>query len=91
METFAAMTRDPADVPCTFISDPADLPLLAAALHAAVRVAIDTETPIDGPMAQQLRVASVATRDATGNEQSFVVDARAVSYTHLTLPTTPYV
>lgn len=77
------MNRDPADVPCTFISDAADLPLLDASLRSAQRVAIDTETPIDGPMAQQLRVASVATRDAQGVEQAFVIDARDVDPTLL--------
>ena len=82
-ETTSAMTRDPADVPCTFISAAVDLPLLDAALQSAVRVAIDTETPIDGPMAQQLRVASVATRDAAGVEQAFVIDARDVDPTLL--------
>ena len=75
------LVRDPADVPCTFISDAADLPLLDQALRSAVRVAIDTETPIDGPMAQRLRVASVATRDAAGVEHAFVVDARDVDPT----------
>ncbi len=79
----ATMSRDPSDVPCTFICDAADLGLLATALSGAVRVAIDTETPIDGPMAQQLRVASIATRDAQGNEQAFVVDARDVDPTLL--------
>lgn len=75
--------RDPASVPCTFISDASDLGVLDAALRRAVRVAIDTETPIDGPMAQQLRVASIATRDAHGLEQAFVVDARDVDPTLL--------
>ena len=83
METTADATRDPADVPCTFISDAVDLPLLEVALRSAVRVAIDTETPIDGPMAQQLRVASVATRDASGVERAFVIDARDVDPTLL--------
>lgn len=77
------MTRDPGDVPFAYISDPADLGLLKAALDQAVRVAIDTETPIDGPMAQQLRVASIATRDERGNEHAFVVDARDVDPTLL--------
>ena len=76
-------TRDPSEVPCTFISDAADLPLLDQALRSAVRVAIDTETPIDGPMAQRLRVASIATRDAYGVELAFVVDARDVDPTHM--------
>ena len=75
--------RDPTDVSCMFIADAADLGALDAALRASVRVAIDTETPIDGPMAQQLRVASIATRDAAGVEQAFVVDARDVDPTLL--------
>lgn len=78
-----AVSRDPADVPCTFINDARDLELLAAALQSAVRVAIDTETPIDGPMARQLRVASIATRDQAGTELAFVVDARDVDPTLL--------
>jgi len=77
------VNREPGDVPFSFISDPAGLPELARALQTAVRVAIDTETPIDGPMAQQLRVASVATRDDHGNEQAFVIDARDVDPTLL--------
>lgn len=73
-----APSRDPASVPCRYITDAADLPLLAAALATAVRVAIDTETPIDGPAAGTLRVMSVAVRSAEGCEQAFVVDARDV-------------
>jgi len=80
METSATTpprrARSPQEVPCTFISSPEGLPALAAALDTAIRVAIDTETPIDGPMAMRLRVASIATRDSAGDEQAFVVDAR---------------
>jgi len=83
METTTGITRDPADVPSTFIGDARDLGSLALALRNAVRVAIDTETPIDGPMAHQLRVASIATRDEHGDEQAFVVDARDVDPTLL--------
>lgn len=75
--------RHPEDVPCTFVNSEHALPALAAALQVAVRVAIDTETPIDGPMAMQLRVASIATRDAAGVERAFVVDARDVDPTLL--------
>jgi len=82
METLVT-NRDPADVPFRFIADPNDLQELDQALKSAVRVAIDTETPIDGPMAQQLRVASIATRDAAGHEHAFVVDARDVDPTLL--------
>ena len=77
------MTRDPADVEFTFIDDASKLGALASALDTAERVAIDTETPIDGPMAQRLRVASIATRVSTGHEQAFVVDARDVDPTLL--------
>ncbi len=70
-------------MPCLLIADPAQLPILAAALETATRVAIDTETPIDGPMAGQLRVMSVATRDPDGIDTSFVVDARDVDPTLL--------
>lgn len=75
--------RDPSTVPFRYIADPADLPLLAAALATAERVAIDTETPIDGPAAGTLRVMSVAVRSAEGCELSFVVDARDVDPTLL--------
>ncbi len=71
------------DVPYLFINDAADLGSLGDALAIATRIAIDTETPIDGPRAQKLRVMSVATRDAAGNEQAFVVDARDVDPTLL--------
>ena len=70
------MSLDPSSVPVTLVIDDAGLSLLGAALASAVNVAIDTETPIDGPQAGRLRVASIATRDAAGTEQSFVVDAR---------------
>lgn len=75
--------RDPASVPCRYIDNAGDLGLVEQALRSATRVAIDTETPIDGPMAQQLRVASIATRDPQGTEQAFVVDARDVEPTLL--------
>ncbi|MDH4362864.1 MAG: DNA polymerase [Acidimicrobiia bacterium] len=75
--------RDPASVPCRYITDAAHLSLLAAALATAERVAIDTETPIDGPAAGTLRVMSVAVRSAEGCEQSFVVDTRDVDPTLL--------
>lgn len=76
-------SRDPTTVPCTFIDHAHKLSALSEALERAVRVAIDTETPIDGPMAHRLRVASIATRDADGNELAFVVDARDVDATLL--------
>lgn len=70
-------------MPCTVIRRADDLAGLAQALDGAAGVAIDTETPIDGPQAGQLRVMSVATRSADGTEQSFVVDARDVHPRHL--------
>lgn len=76
---------DPATVPCTFVSLPEQLADLEGALRGAVRVAIDTETPISGPSARQLRVMSVATRSSQGVERAFVVDARDVA-PHLLAP-----
>ncbi|MFN3216846.1 MAG: DNA polymerase [Acidimicrobiales bacterium] len=70
--------RDPMSVPALLIDDPATLPALERALRSAERVAIDTEVPIDGPARGRLRVMSVATRDAAGTEEAFVVDARDV-------------
>ncbi|MEZ5230629.1 MAG: DNA polymerase [Acidimicrobiales bacterium] len=72
------MNRDPGAVPSTFVHHPSQLKLLRASLADAVRVAIDTETPIDGPMAGQMRVMSIATRSADSVEAAFVVDARDV-------------
>lgn len=46
-------------------------------------MAIDTEVPIDGPRAGELRVMSVATRSTAGDTQSFVVDARDIDPTLL--------
>lgn len=77
------MTREPGSVPCTFIDDPARLADLAAALADAERVAIDTEVPISGPRAQQLRVMSIAVRGRDGSERAFVVDGRDVDPTLL--------
>lgn len=70
------MPVDPSSVPVTLVVDDAGLQGLGRTLRAAVNVAIDTETPIDGPRAGRLRVASIATRDRAGTEHSFVVDAR---------------
>lgn len=75
-------------MPCTFISDPAQLGDLQACLRGAERVAIDTETPISGPMARRMRVMSVATRShrantGGGTERAFVVDALTVDPTLL--------
>ncbi len=75
--------RDPGDVPSTFVHHPSQLGLIQAAFADAERVAIDTETPIDGPMAGQMRVMSIATRSRDGREQAFVVDARDLDPTLL--------
>jgi hypothetical protein len=72
------MAPDPAAVPCQFVSDPSQLPLVQAALAGAERVAIDTEVPIDGPWRGRLRVMSMAVRSTAGAEQAFVIDARDV-------------
>lgn len=82
------MTFDAGVVPCHLIQDAADLASLAEALAGAERVVMDTETPIDGPAAGELRVLSVAVRAAgdphephaqrVAREQVFVVDARDV-------------
>lgn len=74
--------RDAADVPCTLIARPAELSSLAEALAGAERIAIDTETPIDGPAAGELRVMSVAVRGVDG-EHAYVVDVRDLDPTHL--------
>jgi DNA polymerase I-like protein with 3'-5' exonuclease and polymerase domains len=70
------MSRDPSSIPVTLVVDEQGLDKLATALSGAVNVAIDTETPIDGPRAGRLRVASIATRDRDGRELAFVVDGR---------------
>ncbi len=70
------MPVDPSSVPVTLVVDDGGLGELGRALSEATNVAIDTETPIDGPSAGHLRVASIATRDSRGSERSFVVDAR---------------
>ncbi|MDH4279414.1 MAG: DNA polymerase, partial [Acidimicrobiia bacterium] len=72
------MIRDATDVPCSYIGDPAQLVELEKALSAAARVAIDTEVPVGGPGAGELRVMSVAVRVDDGSEAAFVVDARDV-------------
>ncbi len=77
------MKRDPADVPLRFIDSPDKLAYLADALDYSVRVAIDTETPISGPHAREMRVMSVATRAPDGEELAFVIDARDVDPTLL--------
>lgn len=70
------MKRDPGSVPCTFVNDPAQLSEVERFLRAANRVAIDTEVPIDGPKAQEMRVMSIAARTPDGSERAYVVDGR---------------
>lgn len=77
-----AMAERPDDVPCTLVSDAGQLSDLAGALTAADRIAIDTETPVDGPQAGCMRVMSVATRSAEG-DRAFVIDARDLDPTLL--------
>lgn len=77
------MTRSADDVPHTLVNSHDQLPHLADALTQASRLAIDTEVPISGPGAGQLRVMSIATRSPTGHEQAFVVDARDLDPTTL--------
>jgi len=77
------MPRNPHDVPCTFVTQGAQLVDIERALAGAERVAIDTETPIDGPRKHLLRVMSIAIRQTDGTEQAFVVDGRDVDPTLL--------
>ncbi len=77
------MKRDPADVTCTYIANEAQLPELQSSLTQAQWVAIDTEVPIKGAGAGELRVMSIATRSSAGEEQAYVVDARDVDPTAL--------
>ncbi len=70
------VTRDPGQVHCTYVNDPARLPVLADAIRTADRVAIDTEVPVDGPRAGEMRVMSIAVRGPAGRESVFVVDVR---------------
>jgi DNA polymerase I-like protein with 3'-5' exonuclease and polymerase domains len=74
--------RSAADVPCTVVSHRDQLEDLGRALDSATRVAIDTETPIDGPSAGLMRVMSIATRGPYG-ERAFVVDGRDIAPTLL--------
>ncbi len=75
--------RDPSEVPNTLVSHRSQLPLIEQSFAAAERIAIDTETPIDGPMAGRMRVMSIAVRSTDGAEQAFVIDARDVDPTLL--------
>ena len=83
MAKLGLVSRDATDVPCCYISDPAQLAELDKALSVAARVAIDTEVPVSGPGAGELRVMSVAVRSDDGSEAAFVVDARDIDPTLL--------
>jgi ribonuclease D len=76
------MSRSATEVPCTLVTERAQLAEMTDAVRSADRVAIDTEVPIDGPRRGQLRVMSIATRSGTW-EQAFVVDARDLDPTLL--------
>lgn len=60
---------------------------MTKALATADRVAIDTETPIDGPQAGRMRVMSIALRHETPGsgaiESAYVIDARDLDPTEL--------
>lgn len=75
--------RDPGEVPCTLVNTSGQLLELERALAEPDRVAIDTEVPISGPKAQEMRVMSVAVRGLDGAERVFVVDARDLDATAL--------
>ncbi len=77
------MSRDATEVPCRFVDDPALLVDLEKALSIAERVVIDTEVPVGGQGAGELRVMSVAVRADDGTETVYVVDARDVEPTLL--------
>ncbi|MCP3992066.1 MAG: hypothetical protein GY724_23545 [Actinomycetia bacterium] len=49
---------------------------LERALADADHLAIDTEVPVSGPKAQEMRVMSIALRAIDGSERAFVVDGR---------------
>lgn len=76
------MVRTAENVPCTLVTDPGQLPDLAEAMGSALWIAIDTEVPVDGPGAGELRVISIAARSDT-DERVFVVDARDLDPTLL--------
>lgn len=78
-----AAPPDPSSVPFLLVQSPEHLPALEHALDRATHVAIDTETPMTGPRRGRMRVMSVATRDANGAEQAFVIDARDLDPTLL--------
>ncbi len=65
------------------MNQPSQLCEIERCLVDALAVAIDTETPIDGPKAGEMRVMSMAIRMADGDEQAFVIDGRDLDPTLL--------
>jgi DNA polymerase I-like protein with 3'-5' exonuclease and polymerase domains len=65
------------------VNQPSQLCEIERCLVDAPAVAIDTETPIDGPNAGEMRVMSMAIRMADGDEQAFVIDGRDLDATLL--------
>ena len=74
--------RQPEDVAVTFVTDEL-VDRFATALRSAVACAIDTETVFIEPGPGPLRVVSAATRDASGAEHAWVVDANLVDHVAL--------
>ncbi len=70
------------EVSCTLIRSAGQLDDLRESIRSADRVAIDTETPIEGPSAGRMRVMSIAVRNPDG-QRAFVVDARDLDPTLL--------
>lgn len=58
------------------MNTPIQLHELEGALAEADRLAIDTEVPVSGPNAHEMRVMSIAVRGVDGRERVFVVDGR---------------
>jgi len=67
--------RQPSSVPVHLIRRAEDLSGLAAVLERSVALAVDTETHVG---TGAMRVVSLATRDHTGTETAWVLDARDV-------------
>lgn len=73
-------TKDPADVPFLFANTTEEAVELIEALDPNV-VAVDTETVYVeevNPLTAQLRVISLASQDADGNDFAYVIDVRDV-------------
>jgi len=79
MSVSPSITPRLADISVEFVNHPRQLASLRVALDAAELIALDTEVPISGPGAHQLRVMSLATRTPGAPDQAFVVDCRDVA------------